>query len=108
MIRRGQIYYIDLTPCKGSEQGGIRPCVIIQNNKGNEHTPTTIVIPLTTQWKKKLPTHAIVREGTRTSLALCEQIRTIDKSRISGECIGECSSRTMEQIDLALKISLGL
>lgn len=108
MIKRGQIYYIDLSETKGSEQGGLRPCVIIQNNKGNQHAPTTIVVPLTTKWKKKLPTHALVRESTRLSLALCEQIRTIDKSRISGECIGECSRHTMEQIDLALKISLGL
>lgn len=107
-IQRGQIYYIDLSSTKGSEQGGMRPCVIIQNNKGNQHAPTTIVVPLTTQWKKKLPMHALVRESARLSLALCEQIRTVDKSRISGECVGECSPHTMEQIDLALKISLGL
>ena len=107
-IKRGEIYYIDLSSSKGSEQGGLRPCVIVQNDKGNEHAPTTIIIPLTTQTKRKLPTHANVREGTKLSLALCEQIRTIDKSRISGRPIGKCSPHTMEQIDMCLKISLGL
>ena len=108
MIKRGQIYYIDLSNAQGSEQGGFRPCVIIQNDKGNEHAPTTIVVPLTTQSKRKLPTHAAIREGTRLSLALCEQVRTVDKSKISGQPIGVCSKHTMEQIDFALKISLGL
>ena len=107
-IQRGEIYYIDLSPTQGSEQGGLRPCVIVQNNRGNEHAPTTIVVPLTTQTKRKLPIHATVREGTKLSLALCEQIRTVDKERISGRPIGKCSPHTMEQIDLALKISLGL
>lgn len=107
-IKRGEIYYIDLSPTQGSEQGGLRPCVIVQNDKGNEHAPTIIIVPLTTQSKRKLPTHAIVREGTKLSLALCEQIRTIDKGRISGRPIGKCSSHTMEQIDFSLKISLGL
>ena len=107
-IKRGEIYYIDLSSSKGSEQGGLRPCVIIQNDKGNEHAPTTIIIPLTTQTKRKLPTHTNVREGTKLSLALCEQIRTIDKSKISGRPIGKCSPHTMEQIDMCLKISLGL
>lgn len=108
IIRRGEIYYIDLSPVRNSEQGGIRPCVIVQNNKGNEHAPTTIVVPLTTKTKKLLPTHRVVREGTKESIALCEQVRTIDKCRISGRAIGKCSPHTMEQIDLALKISLGL
>lgn len=107
-LYRGEIYYIDLSPSKGSEQGGLRPCVIVQNDKGNEHAPTTIVVPLTTQWKKRLPTHAIVREGTKTSLALCEQIRTVDKTRISDEPIGICSESTMQNINRALGISLGL
>lgn len=108
IIRRGEIYYIDLSPVRNSEQGGMRPCVIVQNNKGNEHAPTTIVVPLTTKSKKLLPTHKVVREGIKDSIALCEQVRTIDKSRISGECIGRCSPHTMEQIDIALRISLGL
>ena len=108
IIRRGEIYYIDLSPSQGSEQGGLRPCVIVQNNRGNEHSPTTIVVPLTTKSKKLLPTHKVVREGTKNSIALCEQVRTVDKSRISGRAISKCSPHTMEQIDLALKISLGL
>jgi len=107
-IKRGEIYYIDLSPTQGSEQGGLRPCVIVQNDKGNEHAPTTIVVPLTTQSKRKLPTHVSVREGKKLSLALCEQIRTIDKSRIEGRPVGKCLPHTMEQIDFALKISLEL
>lgn len=106
-IKRGQIYYIDLDPVQGSEQGGLRPCIIVQNNKGNEHSPATIVVPLTTKWKKKLPTHTIVHETPVTSLALCEQIRTIDKCRIKA-LITTCSPHTMKQIDLALKTSLGV
>lgn len=107
-MKRGEIYYIDLSPCKGSEQGGLRPCVIVQNNKGNEHAPTLIVVPLTTQYKRRLPTHAIVREGVKLSLALCEQVRTVDKGRVAGVAVAECSARTMEEIDFALRISLGL
>ena len=108
IFNRGEIYYIDLSPVKGSEQGGLRPCVIVQNNSGNRYAPTLIVVPLTTKTKRQLPTHATVREGTKESTALCEQIKTIDKSRVSGNAIGRCSPRTMTQIDLCLKISLGL
>lgn len=107
-FNRGEIYYIDLSPVKGSEQGGIRPCVIVQNNSGNRYSPTLIVVPLTTQTKRQLPTHATVREGAKESIALCEQVKTIDKTRISGNAIGKCSPHTMAQIDLCLKISLGL
>lgn len=107
-MRRGEIYYADLSSAKGSEQGGFRPVLIVQNDKGNYHAPTTIVIPLTTKWKKKLPTHVVIRETGVDSLALCEQIRTIDKSRINPVPIGKCSVHTMSQINLALQISLGL
>lgn len=107
-FNRGEIYYIDLSTAKGSEQGGIRPCVIIQNNRGNKHAPTLIVIPLTTQTKRALPTHATIHEGTKTSTALCEQVMTVDKSRVSGKAIGRCSPHTMAQIEMCLKISLGL
>ena len=105
---RGQIYYIDLSTAKGSEQGGMRPCIVVQNNTGNRHAPTLIVVPLTTQTKRALPTHATVHEGTKTSTALCEQVMTVDKSRVSGKAIGKCSPHTMTQIDLCLRISLGL
>ena len=105
---RGQIYYIDLSTAKGSEQGGIRPCVIVQNNTGNKHAPTLIVVQLTTQTKRELPTHVIINEGTKSSTALCEQVMTVDKSRVSGKAIGKCSPHTMLQINFALKISLGL
>lgn len=106
-IKRGAIFYTDLDAIIGSEQGGLRPCIIVQNNKGNEHSPTTIIVPLTVKWKKKLPTHTVVKESGIISLALCEQVRTIDKSRLRA-CIGHCKPHTMTQIDLALKASLGI
>lgn len=109
IIKRGQIYYCDLSSARGSEQGGLRPCIIIQNDIGNKHSPTVIVVPLTTKTTKaKLPTHIPITEGTKPSVALCEQIRTIDKSRISGTAIGWCCDNTMQKVNLALKISLGL
>ena len=107
IIRRGEIYYIDLSPVRNSEQGGIRPCVIVQNNKGNEHAPTTIVVPLTTKSKKMLPTHRVVREGTKESIALCEQVRTIDKKRLK-ERMGMLDEDAMYQVNSALSISFGL
>ena len=107
IIRRGEIYYIDLSPVRNSEQGGIRPCVIVQNNKGNEHAPTTIVVPLTTKSKKMLPTHKVVREGIKDSIALCEQVRTIDKKRLK-EYKGQVSQEVMKEIDKGLKISFAV
>jgi mRNA interferase MazF len=111
IVNRGEIYYATLSPSQGSEQGGIRPVLIVQNNLGNKHAPTTIVAPLTSRLgKKPLPTHIIV--GTSCGLScesvvLCEQIRTIDKSRLTTK-MGMVDKATMDNIDKALKISLGL
>lgn len=103
-VKRGQIWYADLSPVRGSEQGGLRPVVIVQNDIGNKYAPTVIAIPLTTQTKNDLPTHATVMTN---STALCEQVKTLDKSRLK-KCIGECTIVEMAAIDKALKISLNL
>ena len=108
-ILRGELYYADLDPVIGSEQGGERPVVILQNNRGNHYSPTVIVAPLTTQKiKPQLPTHvAVAGNGLRSSsLVLLEQIRTIDKRRLK-EKIGKLPPNVMLRVDIALKISLG-
>ena len=109
-ILRGDIYYADLSPSQGSEQGGCRPVVILQNDVGNKYSPTTIVAPITSRLgKKQLPTH-ITFNGCglpKDSVILMEQIRTIDKGRLK-QRMGWVSSEVMEQIDQAMKISLGL
>ncbi len=111
MIKRGEIYYADLNPVIGSEQGGIRPIVVLQNDDGNKYSPTVIAAATTsTLTKAKLPTHiAISRETSplpKDSVVLLEQIRTIDKSRIK-EKIGELPPEIMGKIDEALLLSLG-
>ena len=111
IVNRGDVYYANLSPSQGCEQGGCRPVIIVQNNLGNKHAPTTIVVPLTSRLgKKPLPTHITVDTScglSCESVALCEQVRTIDKSRLSTR-MGQVSQATMDNIDKALKISLGL
>ena len=109
-IKRGEIYYADLSPVVGSEQGGIRPVIILQNDTGNCHSPTTIVVAVTSKTTKNyLPTHIKVYSPMlrKNSVAMLEQIRTIDKQRILGY-IGQTDSRTMQNINKAMRISLGL
>lgn len=109
-IKRNEIYYADLNPVKGSEQGGIRPVLVIQNDTGNKHSPTTIVAAITSKEEKaKLPTHVEVGSCgvERKSLALLEQIRTIDKSRLI-KYVGELDGATIKEINEAIGISLGL
>ena len=109
-ILRGELYYADLEPVIGSEQGGERPVVILQNNKGNQHSPTVIVAPLTTQKiKPRLPTHVTVSgNGLRSSsLILLEQIRTIDKQRIRNY-IGTVTDDEMQEIEKAVLASVGI
>lgn len=110
-IRRGDVFYADLSPIVGSEQGGIRPVLILQNNVGNHYSPTVIVCAITGQTEKtELPTHvSIGKHGglSKKSIALLEQLRTIDRSRLR-ERISHLGPETMEQIDSALKISVGL
>lgn len=116
-IKRGDIFYADLRPVVGSEQGGIRPVIILQNDTGNKYSPTTIVASLTSNVNKKanVPTHIVLyrdhANGLRAdSVVLCEQIRTIDKKRIK-EKIGRINDSdldvTMDKIKTACKLSLG-
>lgn len=110
-IKRGQIYYADLDGIVGSEQGGYRPVLIIQNDIGNKFAPTTIVAIITSRrTKAKLPTHIwlSVTDGFKTnSMVELEQLRTIDKSRLR-EYVGEVQKGEQKLIDQALKISVGL
>ncbi len=111
MIKRGDIYYADLTPVKGSEQDGIRPVVIIQNDVGNKYSPTVIVLPITSQAKNYLPTHIKIEGGRyglpKKSIILAEQIRTIDKIRLK-EKIGMLEENILKEIKEALEISCGM
>ena len=109
-IQRGDIYYADLNPIQGSEQGGVRPVLILQNNIGNKHSQTTIVAAITSRCKKRtLPTHVdLVASGLPlNSIILLEQIRTMDKSRLK-EYVGQADEQTMQRVEQALTISLGL
>lgn len=111
-IQRGDVYYADLSPVVGSEQGGIRPVLILQNNIGNRFSPTVIVAAITAQIQKaKLPTHVEIsaeRYGLhRNSVILLEQIRTLDKQRLTDK-ITRLDDDKMEKINDALQISLGL
>lgn len=112
IIKRGEIYYAELNPVVGSEQGGTRPVLVIQNDIGNQYSPTTIVVAITSQISKaKLPTHVEVkakRSGLeRNSVILTEQIRTIDKSRLK-EKVAVLDQEVMLRVDEAIEISLGL
>lgn len=112
IIKRGDIYYANLNPVIGSEQGGARPVLVISNNIGNRYSPTVIIAPITscTDTKAKLPTHTEVRGGGKLdtdSIILLEQIRTIDKHRLK-QCIGIMPDNIMARVDKALAISLAL
>lgn len=110
-MKRGQVYYADLNPVIGSEQGGIRPCLIIQNNTGNLHSPTVIIAAMTTQCKANMPTHVAVSSEDYcldiNTKILLEQLRTIDKSRMR-DFVGRLSNGTMKKVDETLHISLAL
>ena len=109
-IKRGEIYYADLNPVVGSEQDGLRPVLILQNDMGNKYSPTTIVAAITSrETKSGLPTHVkISADGLKAaSTVLLEQIRTIDKSRL-GQYVGRTDKDTMGKIDHALIASFGL
>ena len=111
-VRRGEIYYADLSPVVGSEQGGVRPVLIVQNDIGNSHSPTVIAAAITSrQDKSKLPTHIGINAAdcglSKDSVVLLEQIRTIDKKRLK-ERRGELDPPSMSRINNALSISFGL
>ena len=109
--RRGDIYYADLNPVCGSEQGGKRPVVVIQNDMGNIHAPTLIVATITTKTdKRKFPTHYLVKENAafdEPSTIMLEQLRTIDKNRVLGY-LGKIPQKEMLNVDKALMLSLAL
>ncbi len=110
-IKKGEIYYADLTPVVGSEQGGIRPVLIIQNDVGNRYSPTVIVAAITSRDSKHfLPTHVQLTGGRklrRDSIVLLEQVRTIDRSRLR-EYIGRLEPSELQAVDQALTVSFGL
>ena len=110
-IKRGDIFYADLSPVVGSEQGGIRPVLIIQNDIGNKHSPTVICAAITSKMKAKLPTHVELSTSrcgmVRDSVILLEQLRTIDKQRLR-ERICHIDSKLQLEVDRALMISLEL
>ncbi|MDK2934137.1 MAG: mRNA interferase MazF [Clostridiales bacterium] len=112
IVKRGDIYYADLSPVIGSEQGGIRPVLIVQNDVGNKYSPTVIATAITSQINKaKLPTHIEISAQEyglpKDSVILLEQIRTIDKKRLK-EKIGHLDDELMEKVNEALNISFGL
>lgn len=111
MIKRGELYYADLSPVVGSEQGGVRPVLVVQNDVGNKHSPTIIAAAVTSQINKaRLPTHielkAVEYGLMKDSVVLLEQLRTLDKRRLK-ERIGELPKPTMNSVNDALLISLG-
>lgn len=109
-IYRGEVYLADLSPVIGSEQGGVRPVLVLQNNMGNRHSPTIIVAAITARYKKPLPTHVPIGDTkgvSKSSVVLLEQLRTIDRTRFCGY-IGRVSGSSLSQINEALKISIGL
>ncbi|HHX86868.1 MAG TPA: type II toxin-antitoxin system PemK/MazF family toxin [Firmicutes bacterium] len=111
-VKRGYIFYADLSPVVGSEQGGVRPVLVIQNDVGNCYSPTVIIAAITSQIEKaKLPTHIEISSGEynleKDSVILLEQIRTIDKQRLKKK-ITQLDDFVMRKVDEALRISLGL
>lgn len=112
IVKRGDIYYADLSPVIGSEQGGVRPVLVVQNDVGNRYSPTVIAAAITSQINKaKLPTHIEIDAQdyglSRDSVVLLEQVRTIDKKRLK-EKIGHLDEDMMDRVNDALEISLGL
>ncbi|WP_076459123.1 type II toxin-antitoxin system PemK/MazF family toxin [Limosilactobacillus caccae] len=111
-VKRGDVYYADLSPVIGSEQGGVRPVLILQNDVGNHYSPTVIIAAITAQMqKKKMPTHVQLKGAdsplTHDSVILMEQLRTIDKQRLKDK-IAHLSPVIMTKVDRALTISVGL
>ena len=112
IVKRGDIYYADLSPVVGSEQGGVRPVLIVQNNVGNKFSPTVIAAAITSQINKaKMPTHIEIGAAdyglSKDSVILLEQVRTIDKKRLK-ERIGHLNEKLMNRVNEAIEISLGL
>ena len=112
MIKRGELYYADLSPVVGSEQGGVRPVLVVQNDVGNKYSPTVIAAAITSQTgKARLPTHIPLSASNcgleKDSVVLLEQVRTIDKQRLR-ERMGHIGDESMHRVNEALSISFGL
>ena len=112
LIKRGDIYYADLSPVIGSEQGGVRPVLVVQNDVGNKYSPTVIAAAVTSQINKaKMPTHIEIKADeyglAKDSVILLEQVRTIDKKRLNDK-IGKLDENLMDRVNEALSISFGL
>lgn len=109
-VNRGDIWYADLSPTVGSEQGGVRPVVVVQNNMGNKFSPTIIAVAITSKQKKELPTHVRLDKHTGLavdSTAMAEQVRTLSKVRLKQK-VGEVSPQKLHEIDVALRTSMQL
>lgn len=110
VVKRGDIFYADLDPIIGSEQGGIRPVLVVQNNVGNKYSPTLVVLPISSAKKINMPTHICIcgsKMLPKNSIVLAEQIRTIDRNRLL-RYVGSVGLEVMEKVDRAVKISIGV
>lgn len=111
MTTRGEVYWVNWSPARGSEQAGQRPALVVQNNTGNQLSPTTIVAAITSRpMQRRYPFHVPLPGGTlpKESTIMCEQLITIDQSRLVGNRVALLSDKVMEEVDEALKRSLGL
>ena len=110
IVKRGDVFYADLDPIIGSEQGGIRPVLVVQNNVGNKYSPTLVVLPISSAKKNNMPTHIHICSSKmlpKDSIVLAEQIRTIDRDRLL-RYVGSVGLEVMEKVDKAIKISIGV
>ena len=110
VVKRGDVFYADLDPIIGSEQGGIRPVLVVQNNVGNKYSPTVIVLPISSAKKTNMPTHIRIY-GTKMlpkdSVIMAEQIRTIDRNRLQNY-VGSVDLEIMKKVEMSMKISIGV
>lgn len=110
IVKRGDVFYANLDPIIGSEQGGIRPVLVVQNNVGNKYSPTVVVLPISSAKKTNMPTHIRIfgsKMLSENSVILAEQIRTIDRNRLK-DYVGSVGLEIMEKVDMAMKISIGV
>lgn len=106
-VHRGNVFWTNFYYTTGSEQAGLRPCIIVSNDLANKHSPTVTIVPITSRNKKALPTHATVFATGQKGTALCEHICSISKDRL-GQYIADCSAAEMEEITKCLKVQLGI
>ena len=110
IIKRGDVFYADLDPIIGSEQGGVRPVLVVQNNMGNKYSPTVVVLPISSAKKTNMPTHIRIygtKKLPKDSVIMAEQIRTIDRNRLQNY-IGSVDLEIMKKVEIAMKISIGV